>query len=343
MQTISLFPHGALDPIEDKVDRAIRAILNLLEAGHPLVLAYSGGKDSSMVAALALHAAELYHAAGGKPLVVVTTGDTLVESPEVTEHYRAELARMRAFGRRYGLSVMTRVVQPAMAATFQVKVLSGRALPSFPGTHGDCSTDLKISPQRTFRRQLFRSLAGKGHAEPVTLLGTRYGESTRRNISMRERGESDTRPACNQDGDLVLSPVCHWQDDDIWEGIALYGAGARPSYSDFEDMRRIYAHAVGTSCAVVADASGAVWFIRRAWRNDKVDGAETQSQIDIIARLSEQFDKANARADLAEQRTDTAYKERNEAYREIGELKGTIAALTAEVRLLKESLDGKAA
>lgn len=92
---------------------------------------------------------------------------------------------------------------------------------------------------------------------------------------------------------------------------------------------------------LVAAVSGAVWFIRKAWRNDKVDGAETQAQIDIIARLSEQVDKANARADLAEQRADTAYKERNDAYREIGELKGTIAALTAEVRLLKERLDGK--
>ncbi|NYH98652.1 glycoside hydrolase family 19 protein [Cupriavidus plantarum] len=61
------------------------------------------------------------------------------------------------------------------------------------------------------------------------------------------------------------------------------------------------------------------------------DGAETQAQIDIIARLSEQVGKANARADLAEQRADTAYKECNDAYREIGELKGTIAALTAEV------------
>ncbi|AZG13865.1 MULTISPECIES: hypothetical protein [Cupriavidus] len=92
---------------------------------------------------------------------------------------------------------------------------------------------------------------------------------------------------------------------------------------------------------IVAAVSGAIWFIRKAWRNDKVDGAETQAQIDIIAKLSEQVDKANARADLAEQRADTAYKERNDAYREIGELKGTIAALTAEVRLLKERLDGK--
>lgn len=254
MQTISLFPVGALDPIEDQADRAILAIRELLKAGHPLVVAYSGGKDSSMVAALALHAAVLHRAAGGDPLVVVTTGDTLVESPEVTEHYRSELGRMRTFGKRYGIKVVTSIVRPALASTFQVKVLSGRALPSFPGTHGDCSTDLKILPQRTFRRSLFRSLAQQGHAEPVTLLGTRYGESTRRNVAMRQRGESALRPARNPDSDLVLSPVCHWQDDDIWEGIALYGSGARPGYSDFEDMRRIYAHSVGTSCAVVADA-----------------------------------------------------------------------------------------
>ncbi|SPS02723.1 phosphoadenosine phosphosulfate sulfotransferase [Cupriavidus taiwanensis] len=253
MQSISLFPVGALDPVEDRADRAIAAIRRLLEAGHPLVVAYSGGKDSSMVAALALHAATLHRAAGGHPLVVVTTSDTLVESPEVTEHYRCELGRMRVFGKRHGIKVVTRVVQPTTAATFQVKVLSGRALPSFPGTHGDCSTDLKILPQRAFRRSLFRQLAEQGRAEPVTLLGTRYGESARRNVAMHQRRESADAPARNQDGDLVLSPVCR-QDDDIWEGIALYGSGARPGYSDFEDMRRIYAHAVGTSCAVVADA-----------------------------------------------------------------------------------------
>ncbi|WP_455289316.1 hypothetical protein [Cupriavidus necator] len=159
METISLFPVGALDPIDAKVDKAIDAICQLLISGHPLVIAYSGGKDSSMVAALALHAAALHRAGGGNPLVVVTTGDTLVESPEVTEHYRAELARMRAFGRRHGVSVMTRVVQPAMAATFQVKVLSGRALPSFPGTHGDCSTYGDPSRQnRTVDPSILRAL-----------------------------------------------------------------------------------------------------------------------------------------------------------------------------------------
>ncbi len=40
-------------------------------------------------------------------LVVVTTGDTLVESPEVAEHYRNELGRMRKFGTRHGIRFVT--------------------------------------------------------------------------------------------------------------------------------------------------------------------------------------------------------------------------------------------
>ncbi|SDD59075.1 hypothetical protein SAMN05216345_111175 [Cupriavidus sp. YR651] len=161
---------------------------------------------------------------------------------------------MRAFGKAHGFTVMTHVVRPSMASTFQVKVLSGRALPSFPGTQGDCSTDLKIAPQRAFRRKLFRQLSQRGLAEPVTCLGTRYDESVRRATGMRLRGESDDTAARNKDGDLVLSPIAHWSDDDVWEAIALYGSGSRPCFSDFEEMRRIYAHSVGRSCAVVADA-----------------------------------------------------------------------------------------
>jgi hypothetical protein len=92
---------------------------------------------------------------------------------------------------------------------------------------------------------------------------------------------------------------------------------------------------------IVSAMGGAIWFVRKVWRNDRVEGAQSQAEIDIIARLSEQVDKANTRADTAEQRADAAYKERNELLREIGDLKRTIAELTAEVRYLKERLDGK--
>jgi 3'-phosphoadenosine 5'-phosphosulfate sulfotransferase (PAPS reductase)/FAD synthetase len=194
MSTITFHPSAVLEPVERKIDNAISAILQVLAAGHPLVIAFSGGKDSSVVAALVLHAASIHRTAGGTPLGVATTGDTLVESPEVAKHYRSELVNMRAFGKAHGFQMITRVVKPSLSSTFQVKVLSGRALPSFPGTHGDCTTDLKISPQRTYRRQLFRQLAAQGRAEAVTCLGTRYDEGARRAAGMRERGESDQTP-----------------------------------------------------------------------------------------------------------------------------------------------------
>ncbi|MGT2453890.1 hypothetical protein ACU4GI_11560 [Cupriavidus basilensis] len=238
-QTIELFPQGAFEPIDQKIDRAIGAILRLFHAAHPVVIAYSGGKDSSVVAALVLHAALLHRAAGGKPLVIVTTSDTKVESPEVNLHYRAELKRMRALGEQHGFTVIAKVVEPQLASTSQVKVLTGRALPSFPGLHGDCSVDLKIAPQRAFRRQLFRSPSERGAATPVTCVGTRFDEGARRASNMRQRGESDGKPTSNKDGELVLSPI-HWNSDDVWEALALYGAGSRPGYSDFEETRRLY-------------------------------------------------------------------------------------------------------
>ncbi len=93
---------------------------------------------------------------------------------------------------------------------------------------------------------------------------------------------------------------------------------------------------------IAAAVSGAIWFFRSAWRRDRVQGAQSQAEIDIIARLSEQLDKANARAALAEQRADLAYKERNEAYQSIGKLEAKIASLEMQVKMMRERFDGKA-
>ncbi|MEN7529354.1 hypothetical protein [Cupriavidus sp. DL-D2] len=93
---------------------------------------------------------------------------------------------------------------------------------------------------------------------------------------------------------------------------------------------------------VVAAIGGAIWFIRSAWRRDRVDGAESKAQIDIIERLSAQLDKANERVTLAEQRADLAYKERNDAYQAIGKLEAKISALEMQIQMMRERFDGKA-
>lgn len=260
MHSFELFPEQeeAAAPamaLEDQIDAAVQAVLNLMREGHPITPAYSGGKDSSLVCAIALQAGILAKAEGIEPLMIhVITSDTLVESPEVSMHYRSELRKMEAFGRKHGIPVTTKIVTPNLLSTFQVKVLTGRGLPSYQTGSSDCSTDLKLTPSRVYRNQWFAKVRAEGWKEPVTLLGTRFEESARRARKMAQRGEHIAVPVRNKDQQLILSPIAELDTDSVWEALALYGSGVWPSYSDFEATRRLYANAAGTSCAVVAEA-----------------------------------------------------------------------------------------
>lgn len=258
MGNLDLFESACINvmpTVPERVNRAIATLLGLFRVNVPLVCAYSGGKDSSACAALMLLAARAAVAEGIEPLVVVTTSDTLMENPEIHAHYREELAKMVAYGKTYGFRVFTRVVQPSLASSMQVKILSGRALPSFAGQNTDCAIDIKQIPQAKWRKGFFKRLRGKGLPKPVTLLGLRYDESERRRLLMLARNDSDRQPAQNKEGDLVLSPLAWWLEDDVWMFLGDAAAGLYGHcYSDFEETKRIYAHSAGTSCAVVADA-----------------------------------------------------------------------------------------
>lgn len=125
--------------IEERIDAAVKAILALLINRVPLCVAFSGGKDSSVVANLVLWAASIAAQNGHRPIVIVSSSNTLIENPEILEHVERELARMAAFARRHGIRFNARVVEPTLTSTFQVKILTGRGIPSFPGTSADCS------------------------------------------------------------------------------------------------------------------------------------------------------------------------------------------------------------
>ena len=254
-KTIDLFGYANVMPsVEERVETAKKALTALFEKSAPCVVAYSGGKDSSTVLSLALNAAAEFVATGRKALVVITSSDTRVENPEVAGHIREEIAKAREFAQKHGIGFHAAIVQPSLAASMQVKWLIGRGLPSYAGQSSDCSLDTKVYPQRRYRTKLFKQLAGKGWAEPVTCLGTRFEESERRALSMKLRGERADVPVRNKDGDLVLSPIAMWSTEDVFEYMGMVSSGVWPAYTDFKETLRIYAHSAGTSCSVVADA-----------------------------------------------------------------------------------------
>lgn len=246
-------PKPTISPeLLEKLVAAEAAIYAIYEKGQPCYVAYSGGKDSGTIADLTLRAALRFKNDGGHPVTVVGTSNTKMENPEIYEHYVTELDKMREFGVKNGLDLRTEIITPTMASTWQVKILSGRGIPSFPGGSADCTTDLKIEPQDRFRKRLFKEWTARGFPPPVTILGVRREESVQRANNMRERGDSAATPVLNKNGDLVLAPIADWSELDVFEHLGNISNGLIDSYSDMKETDRIYAHSAGTSCSVVA-------------------------------------------------------------------------------------------
>lgn len=241
--------------IEAKARATRRVIRSLILKGHPLVFAYSSGKDSSTVLSLGLEelrALREHNPMAVLPPVLVTMADTLVENPEITQYARAEIQRIRQFAETHHLDVQVGVSVPHLNDTWAARTISGRSLPRFPGQSQDCTTDWKVEPMTRLRKKLLAGI-GDDWAEPVTLTGTRYNESQARGQKMTARGERSADIWRNTDGEAMLSPIAEWSDDDVWEYLGVVRAAPGRSYSDFKETFEVYASAAGASCAVVAD------------------------------------------------------------------------------------------
>lgn len=80
---------------------------------------------------------------------------------------------------------------------------------------------------------------------------------------------------------------------------------------------------------------------RKFMLNDKVASATAAGNVDVIQRLMEAADRAEARAAQAEARADLAYRERNEAYTKIGELTEQVRQLQVQIEDLKRTVNAQ--
>jgi 3'-phosphoadenosine 5'-phosphosulfate sulfotransferase (PAPS reductase)/FAD synthetase len=250
------------DSIENKIARAHAVLEQLLLSGAPACVAASFGKDSSAALNLLLTtAARLRRQGIAVAPIVVTHADTGIENPSMVQYARGEMKQVAEYARANDLEVVIEVAHPNLSETWPVRVIGGRALPSYPGQNRDCTTELKISSMHRLRKRVMRELRmadGVDRPEPVVLLGTRFEESVVRAANMRKRGESDVEVRRGIDGNgrpsnLFLSPIAYWSSDDVWEYLGMVRGGALDGYSTFERTLKIYSDAMGVSCVIVAE------------------------------------------------------------------------------------------
>lgn len=245
--------HSELPPHE----RAMHAIERVLLAGHVLLCAFSSGKDSSCVANLMLNAAiNIIDAGHLCPQLIISHSDTGVESPVVRALADAELEKMRLFAVKHGLPLDIRVGRPTLSACFATRVIGGRALPPFPQSRTDCSTDWKINVSQRIISQVTRERDASEQAV-VTLIGTRSNESAARKLKTAARKETPHEIWFSVTGEARLSPILDWETDDVWTCLGECAAGEHLSYSDFASTMEFYADAGASSCLIVADMKSA--------------------------------------------------------------------------------------
>jgi len=258
-------------PGEDPhVQATVDAVYSIFEQGRPLLLGSSAGKDSSVLVATAFTAALLAKKNGLHPIMAITTGDTLIDNPIMAPFARRELKKAQQYGQQHGIEIYTEITTPSFLMSFVGKVLSGKGLPTFPGTGNDCSTDYKISGQARARNAILKKIKAKNpHLklgknqpnEPVLILGVRKSESIARGANMERRGDSTNTPvrAKNSQGQegkggLVMASIGNWDTDQVWMYLLEHRDGQRTSYTDFVETDELYGDAGGgTTCGYKAD------------------------------------------------------------------------------------------
>jgi len=235
---------------------ALEAISQILRANRKLIIAYSGGKDSTAMLLMVLNAAAALRKEGITfPEILLTHGNTGIENPNVVALVHLELAKARGFARAHGFGLRAEIAMPMLNDTWAVAILGGRKLPTFASSSTrDCTVMFKIDPMERLRKRILKQEEHEPRGgPPVTLIGTRFEESDSRAARMNERGETAYTP-WEQKGAWFMSPIANWTSDDVWEYIGEYKNGQRVGYTDGHGVWDMYADAGATgTCAIVAD------------------------------------------------------------------------------------------
>ncbi len=217
-----------------------------LADGRPWVVAYSGGKDSTLVLQLVYEVLVELGDDARKPVFVISS-DTRVEAPNIVAYVEEILDAVSSDAASRGLPIDCRLVRPEVSETFWVKML-GRGYPPPTRWFRWCTTNMKIKPSR---REIDKITTEYGSV--ILLLGSRKAESSQRKRTMDERVRNFRNLNTHHEipNAFVLTPISDWSNDEVWE--FLFEKNPPPWSHPHDQMLSLYRQAVGGECPVVID------------------------------------------------------------------------------------------
>jgi DNA sulfur modification protein DndC len=201
--------------IEEKEQIALQMLKHFyLHDPRPFCVAYSGGKDSSVILYLTIKMLENL-VSEGKTLtkrVLIINSNTLAELPPVLKHLEESLKKIDHYSKQFNLPVEVREVTPEEKNTLNVQLL-GVGMPPPSNQLRWCTDKLKVFPIDKEINATFPD--GKF----ISIIGTRRDESFSRELRIEKASLSGTNLKLNNryKNASNLMPIELWSTKDVWE------------------------------------------------------------------------------------------------------------------------------
>ena len=241
-------PNGESDirRVVEKLPAAMETIRTEYLRKHrdPWVVAYSGGKDSTLLLQLTWEVLASLPARDRRRKVYVVGNDTLVESPMVIKHLKSTMATIRSAAIKNQFPIETQVTKPHIDQTFWVNVIGRGYIPPTRNFRW-CTDRMKIIPTSQLLERLVHA-----HKRAVLLVGTRKSESANRRRNMERHRVSGRKmnPHSSIKGCRMFAPLAEFKDEDVW----LILMQRKPPWGgSHHDLITLYRNAGGGECPLV--------------------------------------------------------------------------------------------
>ena len=132
----------------------------------PWIVAYSGGKDSTLLLQLVWEAVAKLPPEQRRRHIHVIANDTLVESPIIIKHLKNSLEHIQEAATQQGLPLTTHVSEPCADQTFWVNVIGRGYIPPTRNFRW-CTDRMNIQPTNRLIEDILHQ-----HKRAVLLVGT---------------------------------------------------------------------------------------------------------------------------------------------------------------------------
>ncbi|MFC1926545.1 DNA phosphorothioation system sulfurtransferase DndC [Chloroflexota bacterium] len=215
---------------------------------RPWIIAFSGGKDSTVLLQLVWNAVKKLKPKSRNREIHIVCNNTLVENPTILSYVKTQLRLIEEEAIKQSMPITVTHTIPSLNDTFWVNLIGrGYVAPNIKFRW--CTERLKIKPTTKYIQDEV-SLYG----EAIILLGSRRAESSSRAGSIKRHENKGRRLSKhNLPGAYVYSPIKDLPTQDIWLYLSL---NESPWNSNNHDLVHLYKNASDNKdCPLITDKS----------------------------------------------------------------------------------------